>query len=58
MGSHKLVKKNSEFLEAGLEKEIAKGWLSSLPEERALDIPKLDLAPLGIITHAGISAKW
>ena len=56
-GNHKSAKKNENFLAEALAKEVAKGWLLPLPAERALDIPGLEMAPLGVVTHIGISAN-
>ena len=36
---------------------IAKGWLLPLPAARATEIPGLELAPLGVAVHLGISAS-
>ena len=55
-GNHKSAQKHGEFLSEALRKEILKGWLLPLPASEALTIPELEMAPLGVAVHNGISA--
>ena len=55
-GNHKSAKQHHEFLEAALKKELAKGWLLPLPASRAMHIPEMEMAPMGVAVHVGITA--
>ena len=56
-GNHKSALKNKEFLAKAMEKEIKKGWILPLPEDKYLDIPELILSPMGVADHLGITAS-
>ena len=55
-GNHKSAKEHDEFLETALKQEVTKGWLLPLPAEKAAHIPTMEMAPLGVAVHQGISA--
>ena len=56
-GNHKSADKNLQFLAAALKQEVEKGWALIISEADALNYPKLELAPLGVAGHIGISAS-
>ena len=56
-GNHKSAKKNGNFLSDAMRKEIEKGWALILPEDEALKIPFIEIAPLGVAEHLGISEE-
>ena len=55
-GNHKSAAHESKFLAEALKKEIHKGWLLPLPAEAAVEIPNMEIAPLGVATHLGVNA--
>ena len=38
-----------------MKKEVEKGWAPIVPEDEALTIPLIEIAPLGVTEHLGIS---
>ena len=56
-GSHKSAVKHDKFLSDAMKKEIEKGWALIIPEEEALKIPLIEIAPLGVAEHLGISEE-
>ena len=54
-GNHKSAKRNEDHLSKAMIKEVQKGWGLILPEESALHIPDLELAPMGVAKHLGIN---
>ena len=55
-GNHKSAAKHPEFLSNALKKEVEKGWMLPLPMSTAKLIPNLEMAPMGVAVHMGISA--
>ena len=55
-GNHKSASENADFLADALKKEIQRGWILPLPVEAAMEIPNMEMAPLGVATHLGINA--
>ena len=55
-GNHKSADKNLPFLAAALQSEVEKGWALIINAEDAKQYPNLELAPLGVADHLGISA--
>lgn len=47
-GNHSSPKKNKQFLDNALLKEIKHGWIVWIVSVYALKIPGLELAPLGV----------
>ena len=56
-GNHKSADKNLDFLAAALKQEVEKGWALIIKEADAPLYPRLELAPLGVAGHVGISAS-
>ena len=56
-GNHKSANKHDDFLSDAMTKEVEKGWALILPEEEAMDIPFIEIAPLGVAEHLGISEE-
>ena len=54
-GNHKSADKNLQFLASTLKQEVEKGWALIIKEEDATCFPHLQLAPLGVAEHIGIS---
>ena len=54
-GNHKSASRHEDFLSKAMEKEVKKGWAIIINEEDALKIPSLEIAPLGVAEHLGIS---
>ena len=54
-GNHKSAKRNEDYLGKAMSKEILKGWGLILLEESALNIPGLEIAPMGVVEHLGIN---
>ena len=54
-GNHKSAEKQEAFLSDAMRKEVEKGWALIIPEEKALEIPLIEIAPLGVAEHLGIS---
>lgn len=55
-GNHKSADRNIDFLASALAQEVEKGWALIVREEDACQFPNLELAPLGVAEHLGISA--
>ena len=56
-GNHKSAERHKIFLADAFKKEISKGWNLILPEEKAHEIPNLEIAPLGVADQLGVSAS-
>jgi hypothetical protein len=56
-GNHKSAKLNAKFLADALSKETAKGWNLIIPDDKANQLPDLELAPLGVQEQIGVSAS-
>ena len=56
-GNHKSAIKHEEFLSDAMIKEVKKGWALIVPEEEALKIPLIEISPLGVAQHLGISEE-
>ena len=54
-GNHKSAVKHDSFLSDAMKKEVEKGWALIVPEANALEIPLIEIAPLGVAEHLGIS---
>ena len=55
-GNHKSAQIHEEYLSETFVKEVEKGWNLILPDNEALNIPGLELAPMGVADQLGISA--
>ena len=55
-GNHKSAATHEKFLADAMKKEVAKGWNLVLPVEEILNIPNLQLSPMGVADAVGISA--
>ena len=56
-GNHKSADKNIQFLAKAMQDEVEKGWALIIRAEDAEKYPHLELAPLGVAEHIGISAS-
>ncbi len=56
-GNHKSAEKHDKFLSDAMKKEIEIGWALIIPEEEAMKIPFIEIAPLGVAEHLGISEE-
>ena len=54
-GNHKSAIQKNDVLEKSLEKEIAKGWIVTLPVEAVRKLPDVVINPMGVATHLGVS---
>ncbi len=54
-GNHKSASKHDSFLSDAMKKEVEKGWALIVPDSDALKIPLIEIAPLGVAEHLGIS---
>jgi len=54
-GNHKSAVKHASHLEQAMSELIKKGWNLLLLEEHALEIPDLELAPMGVAAQLGVS---
>ena len=55
-GNHRSAKIHESYLAEAFTKEIEKGWNLILPEDEAMTIPGLEIAPMGVADQLGISA--
>ena len=55
-GNHKSAIREENFLAEATVKEIKKGWVLILPEDKYDSIPGLVLNPMGVATHLGVTA--
>ena len=54
-GNHKSAIKHEKFLSDSLVKEVKKGWGLLILENDAKNIPGLEISPMGVAEHLGIS---
>lgn len=54
-GNHKSAEKHAAHLEKAISKEIKKGWNLLLLEEHAMQIPDLEISPMGVAEQLGVS---
>ena len=54
-GNHKSAIKHEKFLSDSLIKEVKKGWGLLILENDAKEIPGLEISPMGVAEHLGIS---
>lgn len=54
-GNHKSADKKLDFLVQAIKKGILKGWMILIPKDDAEEIPDLEVAPMGVATHIGVT---
>ena len=54
-GNHKSAIRHENFLGEAMEKEVKKGWAILINDKDATKIPDLELSPMGIAEHLGIT---